>query len=210
MLQAKHVIVIIAVLVIAGMSVWVISRDDAADHAGDVSVRADACLRESIEQDSFDHYDQTEITARAIGGTDLAPVSLDDAWRIVGEDILWRDSTGEIFVDEKWFGDLNVTDVTGIGPNDAPIEVGMAMQALLEKATPQEIIEGLMHTQVIRLYAHLSGYACAMSEETVDGVYMATYEGEHSYCTNECVDARLAFRVSVDSQSGAILLVGAP
>jgi len=199
-------VLVLFVIVLVGWFVWAASRNTIVNDVVDESTDLSTCLRDSIAQDNTDYYEQTVVAAREISGTDLAPISLEESWRIAGEDILWNDSIGTIYVDRQWFSDLSVVDATWMDVDDGAVVIGYATDALMERASPSEIIEGLMHAQVIRLYAHLSGYACAVSEETVDGFYTTTYEGEHSYCTNECIDAPLSFTVSLDEKNGLLTL----
>ncbi len=202
--MSKYVVSLIIVLIlIVG---WVVLRSD--DIQDDLGLGNDhVCLADSILQDEFDHYSQTVIEAREISGTDLAPVNILDDWSVNGEEVLWWDSTGTIYVDEELFGDLEKHHATGLGEPEDEVVIGSATQALLASVEPREIVEALLRTQVIELYAHLYGSACLVAEETVGDVYTVTYEGNHSYCTNECVDDDFAFSVSVDTSTGEIRLM---
>ncbi|MBT4856963.1 hypothetical protein HON52_02125 [Candidatus Uhrbacteria bacterium] len=193
---------VLAFILIIGLAVYY-----SDNKSGDVVLSGEGeCLAESITQDSFDRYEQTLITAREISGTDLAPLNILNDWTLGDEQVLWQDSTGEIFVDEQMFGDVSVHSATGFGEGEDEVVITTATQELLEKVSPSEIVDALLRTQIIGLYAHLDGSACLVAEETVDGLYIATYEGVHSYCTNECVDDEFSFAVRVNTVSGEITL----
>jgi hypothetical protein len=201
----KKEIVIIGGLGLVLVVGSIIMRTD--DVQRDVGLESGSgCLAESILQDEFDHYAQTVIEAREISGTDVAPVNILDDWAIGDAYVLWSDSTGTMFVDEKLFSDVTVRNATGIGASEDALTITTTTQRLLSQVAPSEIVEALLRTQIIGLYAHLYGSACLVAEETVDGLYIATYEGQHSYCTNECIDEDFGFSVRVNTVTGEILL----
>ena len=93
----------------------------------------------------------------------------------------------------------------GFGESGEELVVGQATPELMAMATPQEIIDVLINTQVIELYIHLYGEACQVhSGEDPEG-YFAMYEGEHSYCTNECLDEAFSFGVEVKTDGTVVV-----
>lgn len=149
----------------------------------------------------------SSYAAATIDPATMAPVRLTERFQVAGRPILWfaADKQGAV-IDRDAAGDLAVVDATVISAGDTK-PVGRFTPAARQALGDRGLVEFLVVSDTVRIYAHVHGEACLVSESSEGGAYEAKFTGEHVYFTNEENHDALAFTVRVDAD-GLVTVVG--
>ncbi|MBT3864810.1 hypothetical protein HOE67_00510 [Candidatus Peregrinibacteria bacterium] len=60
----------------------------------------------------------------------------------------------------------------------------------------------------VSTFDHLNASLCIVDEINDDEQYVATFDAEHSYCTNDCYTDEYGFQVKVDKVSREVMVIG--
>lgn len=145
--------------------------------------------------------------AAAVDATWAEPVLHTAAFRVGGRPVFWfADDRASVVVDAAAFSHLDVGDATAI-PVGTAVVIGTVTPGARASLGDRGVVELLVLSDSIRIYAHLEGEACLRSEVVDAGAYTATFSGEHLYFTNSENRDPLAFSVRI-GPGGEITLAG--
>jgi hypothetical protein len=161
--------------------------------------------RASGEKGWFDFA--AAYASAAIDPATMTPVKVTERFQVGGRPILWfaADKQSAV-VDRDAASDLAVADATMISAGDEK-PVGRFTPAARQALGDRGVVEFLVVSDTIRIYAHVQGEACLVAESTEGGVYTAKFTGEHVYFTNEENRDAMAFTVRIDAD-GLVSVVG--
>jgi len=110
----------------------------------------------------------------------------------------------EAVIDQRFFGDLYVVDVTSEVREGKEKQIGIATPELLRRLPLSVLTRFLIDSQVIKTYWHLGATLCPTRENQTADIYEQTFHGKHSYCTSECYTKAYNFTVRINKKTGAI------
>jgi hypothetical protein len=146
--------------------------------------------------------------APIVPGDGHVPVGTVSRFSVEQRPLLWfsPDRT-EAHVDAAWLSDLTVVDVPRLAVGEVVV-LGSAGPELRATTAPRQIVDFLLHADVLRTYWHVGSELCLTTEETLDGAYRALFRGEHVYFTSEENRVPLAFAVAIGADG--VLTVRGP
>jgi hypothetical protein len=141
----------------------------------------------------------TRYAAAAIA-KDQAAVKVVSQFQISGHPLLYfTEDRKAVVVDKRYFSDLAAIDVPGLPKGERKV-VGTATAEARAAMKGREILEFLVKTDVLRIYWHVEGEACLLTEDSSAGAYKAEIEGSHIYFTNHRNQKQFAltFEIAAD------------
>jgi hypothetical protein len=108
-------------------------------------------------------------------------------------------------VNQDLFGDLACVDATRVRISQT-YDVGQAMPYALQSG-PWKIAEVLIRGGVIRPFVHIGASICLTDQFATPAEWIGTYQGTHTFFTNEKNVSAVAFKVHVET-AGRIFVEG--
>lgn len=120
--------------------------------------------------------------------------------------LLWfSQDKSQVVVDERWFGDLTMVNVTSLEKGKKAV-VGKLKEGA-RKLPPRVIAWFLMRSGVIQTYIHIESTVRLESEKVQGTGYEAVFGGKHLYFTNERNERSFSFRFIIE-QDGTMSVEG--
>ncbi len=111
----------------------------------------------------------------------------------------------EVRANVAFFSDLTRAD--GTRPSTFPVVIGVFKGSLEGGFPPRKLAEYLVVSQLVKTYWHIGSTLRVTAERESDGTYVAEFDGEHLYFTNERNVSHVEFGISIDRKTGAMSVV---
>lgn len=120
--------------------------------------------------------------------------------------LLWfSQDKSQVVVDERWFGDLAMVNVTTLGEGKKAV-IGRLKEGG-RKLPPRVIAWFLMRAGILQTYIHIESTVRLESEKTEGPSYLAVFTGKHLYFTNERNERPFRFRFIIE-EDGTLRVEG--
>jgi hypothetical protein len=145
------------------------------------------------------------VAAAAVGALERIPHLA--AYELDGEPFMAVDRAGRrVVLNERFFGPFVRPDLPRLGVGER-VDVGTVKDRRI-LADPLALVGFLIESEVLRTYWHVEARLRLVElAESEDG-FQATVRGSHIYFTNDSNEDRYAFRIEVNTRSGAVRAVG--
>lgn len=145
------------------------------------------------------------VAAAAVGGLERVPHLA--SYELDGEPFMAIDRAGRrVVLNERLFGPFVRPDAPRLAAGER-VEVGVVKDRRI-LADPLALSSFLVESELIRTYWHIEARLRLTDVETTATGFRASFHGSHLYFTNRRTEDKYAFRVEVDTGTGAVAVVG--
>lgn len=128
-------------------------------------------------------------------------------YRIQDRPLFWfTPDYSAVVVDQRYFSDLAAADATRVNAQEK-VTLGKFLD-LTFALPPREVVKFLLEAEIIRTYVHIEAEVRLVKEVDDGKSYASSWEGTHTYYTNERNDEDYKFDVTIDRRTGEIVLEG--
>ena len=162
-------------------------------------VHSGTAAREAVPR--LPDYRDRERYEPAVITEGMTPVKPLAGFTVDGKPILYVTADGsQAVVDERVFPHgLSFASTSRMKAGES-VPLGSVVPEALQAVTPQQLVRFLILSEVIETRIHVEAELCMTAESGDHSGYSATWEGTHTYYTNEQNVVPLAFTVSIDAQ----------
>lgn len=115
--------------------------------------------------------------------------------------------TQEPVLSSEYFSPLTRVDAVRMEPGQVK-EIGTLLNASANPLGFRDVALFLLESQIITTYWHIESRLCMVSENDSRDLYKAHFRGVHVYYTNKYNEEKLDFSISINKNSGRMLLLG--
>ncbi|MCB1202189.1 MAG: hypothetical protein KDK41_16185 [Leptospiraceae bacterium] len=143
-----------------------------------------------------------KIQARVISDNSKNILTNLQAYQKSNDFLLYRSEDQQsVYANAKYFSDLKCIDATRTVGNDEN-KIGNLTPEALKTFSTLQIAAILIKGEIIKTYWHLGAELDLIKIIKQDDSDIVYWQGEHSYCTNQCREAPLNFAVEINRQNG--------
>lgn len=129
------------------------------------------------------------------------------AYELDGEPFMAVDRAGRrVVLNERFFGPFVRPDLPRLGVGER-VDIGTVKDRRI-LADPLALVGFLIESEIVRTYWHVEASLRLVELAESDDGFQAMVRGSHTYFTNDRNEDRYAFRIEVNTRSGAVWVVG--